>query len=1346
MHMSWAAWILISILLSLSASAQNVAIPEPLEDWKQWALYNTEYVSCPVVIRGSFGQKQSHVCAYPGRLALTIDQNTALFSQSWIVHVDGYVLLPGGPGSWPQDVKIDGVAQLVNGGEQPKVWLSKGEYQLSGRFEWQRRPEKFAIPSITAMIDLSIDGTMLPYYQRDKQFLWLGARVRVGQSVESDGLEIEVYRKIRDLLPMKLTSEFQFDVSGKPRELSLSGLLPDGFEVTHIESELPIIMEKGGLYKLQLQAGYWSLIIESRAVDHLNKVSLAKRSDSLLPVSEVWVFEAKNSIRNVKVEGVSSIDPSTVGLPGSWDKFPAYLVEPGQSMTLVERTRGIDHQLQNNLNLDREMWLTFSGEEWIAVDTISGSMLRDKRLDLFPGIQFDSAVENGASVLITQMDGRQGMEVMHSELQLELVSHVSGDLPKYSNWWNMEFRSVNTQLHLPPGYQLLAISGVDYSTGTWIARWNLLSMFLALVLIILVFKRYGVIASGVALVLVVSAYHEGKFNAVLWIVIVGVISLESILQTGRFKKLLTWLRNLLLFIGLSMSVVFVATQVRLILYPQLEKHQAYPVDTMNREVRMRKPLSFAAPMKMAELSGLDSMQSESDGMRVVGARIMRDDYIEKYDARAKIQLAKNRPHWRWHDYTFGWQSLVDRETEMTLYIIPSWGGKIIRFLSIISLIMFVAIVLLPLFSSLKLPRLLKKIHSLVLVSLSIGMIAVSSNALADIPDNVMLNELRARLLKPDHCMSQCSLIQSMDIKVGEGRLDVSMLIHNSYESFVALPNLGELPFQIKSVQVDGKPNPWVMRYQDILTVPVESGIHNVTLQYRYLSTDLLNINFSVKPKSVQVTAEDWTVSGMIDGQLTSDGLEFVKKVVQEQQDKQLASKIDRINPYIKVNRSFVFAVDWNVHASVTRIAPQEGTIHVRIPLVPGESVISPDIEVEQGHVIADIMQGEGFDWGGTLSMTGSLQLTAPSLSDRVEEWSFYTSPVWHIELEGIPIYKVSSHGDITPTYLPLPGETLTVSITRPESVPGNTLLVNDVSLDVAPGQRGSELTLKFKYQSTLANDHSINFPESMKLKSIRVSGREVFVPFTSGQLTLGIDPGEHDVVIVGEIPKGESFNYALPAIDLGVDASNIRIQYRNPSRWLLYAKGPLVGPAVLIWGEIVVFILLAFVLGRLLDTPLTVAHWLLLGLGLSMQQWGILLLFIVWVVAFWRRNKLIIDDWSEVKFNFLQLFLLAITAVTLLALISSIPMSLLGSPEMHIVGNASNASQLNWFVDYSKGAFPSIQIYSLPYWSYKVIMLMWALWLGMSSIKWGQWAWNSYSQGGYWLRKRIIERPDAEHK
>jgi hypothetical protein len=208
-------------------------------------------------------------------------------------------------------------------------------------------------------------------------------------------------------------------------------------------------------------------------------------------------------------------------------------------------------------------------------------------------------------------------------------------------------------------------------------------------------------------------------------------------------------------------------------------------------------------------------------------------------------------------------------------------------------------------------------------------------------------------------------------------------------------------------------------------------------------------------------------------------------------------------------------------------------------------------------------------------------------------------------------------------------------------------------------------------------------------------------------------------------------------VSLGSPAANITLTASLPEdRWLLATWGPRAGPAVLYWGELLVMILVAYVLSRTRRTKLAFVDWLLLGIGFSTFSWTALIVVVVWLFAFdWRGRTTLASDGV---FNFAQVSLAALTAIALLCLVSAIPQGLLGQPDMHVTGYGSSAHALQWFDDRSADALPQAMAITLPLWVYKVLMLLWALWLANALIGWLRNAFASWTTDGYWRASKKV--------
>ena len=206
-------------------------------------------------------------------------------------------------------------------------------------------------------------------------------------------------------------------------------------------------------------------------------------------------------------------------------------------------------------------------------------------------------------------------------------------------------------------------------------------------------------------------------------------------------------------------------------------------------------------------------------------------------------------------------------------------------------------------------------------------------------------------------------------------------------------------------------------------------------------------------------------------------------------------------------------------------------------------------------------------------------------------------------------------------------------------------------------------------------------------------------------------------------------------------AVNAGVTFHMPQdRWILWAGGPRLGPAVLFWSYLIVVVLVAVALGRIPWTPLKTPHWLLLGLGLTQTEPLAAIVIVGWLLALGLRK----DQWPRegwLAFDLAQLALLAWTVVALGGLYDAVREGLLGIPDMQIAGNGSGHYTLIWTRDRIDSYMPQPWVVSVPLLVYRLLMLLWALWLAHFLLKWLRWGWHCFSQGGFWrsivLKRRI---------
>ena len=416
-------WIGFVCCLMPRLAAAEFSVPSPLVPWQEWSLRNHPDIECPFLY-STFERRQ---CQWPGTLLLRVTDEGLQFEQQWQLFVKGLVPLPGGDRYWPESVLVNGVEGLVfEQGESPVLRLAKGSHHIAGFIPWQRIPESILLPPSIALMQLTVNGAAIsrPNVDGDGR-LWFASEISAKAKVEAqaeDKLTVRVYRKLTDDIPFVIETRVDLEVSGKSREVVLGKLLFDQFTPRLLSSPLPARVDQGGRLRIQLRPGQWQVRLQAHQNAPVEKVFLETSEEGFWPEEEVWVFDARPALRQVRVEGADSIDPAQTALPEAWRQWPAYHVRQGQALNLVELRRGDPQPSPNQLNVERDLWLDFDGDGITFRDRIRGSMNRGWRVNVDPRLQLGSLSLNGEPQVITTSDGSQGVEVRDRQLQAEALS------------------------------------------------------------------------------------------------------------------------------------------------------------------------------------------------------------------------------------------------------------------------------------------------------------------------------------------------------------------------------------------------------------------------------------------------------------------------------------------------------------------------------------------------------------------------------------------------------------------------------------------------------------------------------------------------------------------------------------------------------------------------------------------------------------------------------------------------------------------------------------------------------------------------------------------------------------
>lgn len=1349
-------------LATAHSIAAPVAVPPELEAWRGWALDGLEYRRCPLIATSQADSAAAFRCVWPERLSLSLDARGGRFTQQWQLYAQSWVRLPGNSEHWPQDVRVNGApGAVVMRDGHPALQLLQGAYAVSGTFEWAARPEQIEIDPRTALVDLSIDGRNVAQPERPGGAVWLGKRRSAEQA---ERMEVQVYRLVADEVPVRLVTRIRLQVAGDAREELLARALPPGFVPTALQGALPARLEPDGHLRVQVRPGTWELTLSARGAGAAAQIA-RPAGDGEWAREEIWSFQSNDRLRIAAVEGVEGIDPAQANVPQEWRTFPAFRMARDSKLSITERSRGLQNADDNRLTLARSLWLDFDHGGLTAVDHISGRMLRDWRLETASPFAVQSASAGAESVLITRNpDGKGvGLEVRSPMLNLQATTRSSrsgGTLP--ATGWQARFDSVSGQLNLPPGHRLIAVAGADSAPTAWFERWGLWGIFGVLIVAVFAGWLGGVPLGAVAFAALLLTYQEEPSYIWLWSNLLAAMALARAAPEGRLLRFARSYR-LASFVVLGIALLpLVWGQVRLALYPQLEGRLAIPMG-MAVEADAVAPaaappvvadVAEAVPAPMAEVvveeksreaRRTDSYKNAANQPISVSGGLNYRQVVQRYAPGTLLQTGPGIPRWRYGSHPYSWSGPVEAEqTVRFIYIGPVLLG-LWRIVSVMLLAaLFAALLRASGLANWRWPpgwgdRFGRS--SVAAASVCLGLLVFASPASHAQPalDSELLQELRQRLTRPPECVPTCADISYARVNVRADSLDVTLQVSALATVAVAVPNAADR-WQLESVAVDGRASLAVAREgDDSLWIPLTAGAHTVRLAGRLASAESIQLAFPTPPRHVSVSNEGWDVSGVSEGRLLAGSIELTRRRGSADRGAALDAASE-FPAFVRVTRNVDLSLDWTVSTSVERIAPERAAIGVEVPLIAGESVLSESVEVREakgGRVaLVGLERGQDFaQWSAGLPRGEQLELRLPADAPRAEVWRFSVSPQWNVTFTGLPAVLPEDQSAATWVYEfhPRPGESVQMRIQRPERAEGATLAVDSVQQNLQVGKRSSTTSLDIGYRSTQGGRHVIKLPKQARVLGVQLDGQSAQVRPVGDELSLELRPGTHRIGLQWITPAGASLRTQPLAVDLRTPASNIDTSLSlPPDRWPLLAYGPGVGPAIVYWGELVIFIGMAWLLGRSSRSPLRTHEWLLLGLGLSTRSWVVLVVVAIWLFALrWR------EGWngpvSRWRFNFVQLLLATLTVIAVGCLVfAGIRGSLLAAPDMGLQGPGSYGNQLSWFDDRTAGLLPQPTVISAPMWMYRVLMFAWALWLVFALLRWLRWAWQAWKSNGYW--------------
>lgn len=1337
------------LFLVVTVGAQNAKpralqpgeVPGPLKSWEAWAIWSHQDQRCPT----PYQDGTKHLCFWPSRLDLRINAAGGHFDLGVTAFNDSWIPLPGSSEVWPVEVKGNGAPlPVVEHEGKPSVQVTAGTVRIEGSYHWKELPQGIPLPQAVGILALTVNDKPVEAPSWDAAgFLWL-KRDGSSQEATKDFLSVKVYALLEDGIPLWLRTEVEIIVSGKSREEDIGCILPEGWKLSSIESPIPVAVDDAGRLKAQVRAGKWTLQADAFRLDDVKAIRYATGSKPAA-TEELTAFRSRPDFRMVEIAGSPAVDVSQATFPEKWRDLPVYRWDTSAPFRIEERVRGMGLQKPEGLNITRQLWLDESGGGFTFRDRIAGNMQQIWRLDAAPGQDLGSVRSQGEGQLITRnpQNGASGVEVRNRTINFEATGRMNRAKGVSATGWRSDADAVSVTLSLPPGWRLFALFGADWVKGDWLTAWTLLDLFLLLIFSLAIFRLWGTGAALLAFFAFGLSFHEPGAPRYVWLVLLIPLALLRVVPESRGRRVVVLWKWVTIGVLILILVPFVARQVQQTLYPQLERISSSSILSASlNDVPVTG--AFAAPEEMPASAKEERDKAESGDSQSLRKRSTSGSFsIRKaqaqqqqananlfYDEKARIQTGPGVPEWTWRAVSFGWNGPVLASQEVRPILISVTQERILSILRVALLLMLAALLV----NARSLRSSLFRVSRKTTAACLLGICFMASSSNAQMPDPATLDTLRDRLLQPSDAYPNAADIPAVTLTIAGRRITMDAEVHVAILTAVPLP--GRMPaWSPISLLVDGKPEAASRREDGYLWVALPPGVHHVRVEGQLPDVTDWEWTFQLKPRRVTIDAAGWTVSGVRPDGVPEQQIFFALK------QKSAAGEASYERPDLQtaaaVDRHLELGLVWQIHNTVTRLSPQGKAVGLRIPLLPGENVLSANAVVKDGFIEARLGAHEQvFAWESELSVSEHIKLATRADDSWIEVWHLVASPIWNVTIGGLPPIFEQASAELVPVWHPWPGETVDLSVNRPEAIRGATVTVSKASHDILVGKRQRVSKLDLALRCSLGEDFLIDLPAAAEITSCTRNDKTIPVRKDGTRLIVPLQPGEQSVKVVWKTDTLLGRRLTSEAVGLPVESANINTTVHVPDdRWTLWTFGPVRGPAVRFWGVLICAFLAAWALGRAALSPLRPFEWMLLSIGLTQVPLPAALVIVAWLFLLAWRGRDASSRLSALPFNARQLLLIGLTVCSLAIFLAVVWEGLLGSPEMFIVGNGSGRTLFRWYQARAEAVLPRPGFVSISIWWYRLLMLAWALWLAASLIRWLAWAWEQFSAGGCFRRK-----------
>jgi len=539
------------------------------------------------------------------------------------------------------------------------------------------------------------------------------------------------------------------------------------------------------------------------------------------------------------------------------------------------------------------------------------------------------------------------------------------------------------------------------------------------------------------------------------------------------------------------------------------------------------------------------------------------------------------------------------------------------------------------------------------------MLYASSFAYAQYPSDFTIEKLEKDYIESKTCKEVCGSTLGINVKsISDSRVvEIDINVSATQLTVIALP-FKEDSFLWKEFLLNGKKTNAITSRGGKIFVAVPKGNNIVSFSAK-MKTGQNNIEFLEDPKSFENTSGKYAVLKQVGGSFFLQ-LETIKETQVEAEEQKVSLEIFG-QPLYSIKRELFLSEKWKMRTTISPFLNIEGNkvSTIKVPLISGEQPLNSELEIVNGSVSISVGNTE-VSWDSSLTPKDKITFKNTD-TKNIETWVIYNENNWLYSYSGLnPINATGSNQYKTiNSWTMWPNEAVDLSISLPKVVEGINKNVTNLSFTTNWKNNPLVHNVSFSINTSIGGRYVIDFEDKKaEVISLLIGGNKVESAIKDGKLSIDLFVGENKVNLNYKSGSDKIF-YKNPTIKFETQVTNATFVNQLDKRWLLFAGGGDIRPAVLLWGILIALGLIAVVLGKTLKTPLGIVSWLLLLFGLAQTSLIACLLVIGWLVAYGYRDKMIGILTNESildakKFNRMQLGLGILTGLGLMTLISMV--------------------------------------------------------------------------------------------